>query len=646
MDGHSPGGQLTPSPAADAAPQARRRLSITNRLRLFYLISSTVPVLLVGGLLIAVLFNVQQRNAFASQQAVADQIAGNIATFLYDLEQQLLRSARELRPESDEELLRTQALRLVNSSPDLRAITIVDDQGRVLASVTNDLLTAQGSAPAALNAELVRGATSIGQGGRTAIMPGADGQPMFQVVLPVRDPETFRIVGALAAEVSAARVRQILRLGVQGQQKTVYLIDAQREVQLSDAVPGWTQPTDLGTLFAEGRTVAEYPGGDGEQVVGARAPVARVSAATWWVIVEQTSSEFFTEVYRSMLLLAALVALTAVMGLTWALLQARRLVIPIRALTEGAQELASGRLEHRIEVEPGDELGQLATTFNDMAERLQGSLHEIERQNEHLRHGLVLARDIQQGLLPAAPPWRAELLSVYGRSMPASEVGGDFYTYLALPDGRAAVAIGDISGKGVPAALLMALTSSTLESQAHYLDHPAEMLRTLHEALRPRLQANQMNAALLIAVFAADARSATVANAGMIAPLLLSHFPGIGPAFVEVGGLPIGTALNMPYREVTVRLDPGDTLILLSDGIVEAHNRSGELFGFERLEALVAALPPGLSVSEVAQQIIDAVLVFADGAEPHDDITIIATRPAAPAALEVAGPFPVAAVGR
>jgi serine phosphatase RsbU (regulator of sigma subunit) len=646
MDGHRRGGQPTPPPTAGDAPPARRRLSITNRLRLSFLISSTLPLLLVGGLLIAVLFRVQQRNAFASQQAVADQIAGNIATFLYDLEQQLLRAARELRPESDVTLLRAQSQRLVNSSPDLRALTVVDAEGTVLASVTNDLLTAQGTPPAPLEDALLRGATSIGQGGRTAIKSGADGQPMFQVALPIRDPETFRIVGALATEVSAARVRQILRLGVQGQQKTVYLIDAQRQVQLSDAVPGWRQPVDLSTLFAEGQTVAEYPGGDGEQVVGARAPVARVSSATWWVIVEQASSEFFTEVYRSLLLLAALVALMTVMGLTWALFQSRRLVLPIRALTEGARELASGRLDHRIEVEPGDELGQLATTFNDMAERLQGSLHEIERQNERLRHGLVLARDIQQGLLPAVPPWRAEMLSVYGRSMPASEVGGDFYTYLALPDGRAAVAIGDISGKGVAAALLMALTSSMLESQAHDLDHPAEMLRTLHEALRPRLQANQMNAALMIAVFAADARSATVANAGMIAPLLLSHAPGLGPAFIEVGGLPIGTAINGLYREVTVRLEPGDTLIFLSDGIVEAHNRAGELYGFERLEALVAGLPPDLSVSEVAQHIIDAVLAFADGAEPHDDITIIATRPAAPAAMEVAGPLPVAAAGR
>lgn len=613
-----------------------RRWGITSRLRLSFLLISTLPLLLVGALLIAVLFRVQQRNAFDSQQAIADRISGNLATFLYDLEQQLLRSARELRPDTAETLLRAQARRLVNSSPDLRAITITDEYGQVLADETSNLLAAEGRRPAPLDVGLVADATQIGLGGRTALIRGADGQPYFQIVLPVRDPADLRIVGALGAEVSGSRLRRLLRLGVQGQEQTVYLLDAQQSVQLSDAVPGWRPPTDLSALFRGGRTVAEYAGGDGQRVVGARAPVAPFSASSWSVVVEQPASLFFTEVTRSLLLLATLVVLVSATSVAWALSQSRRLVNPILALTEGSRELAGGRLDHRIEVEPGDELGELATTFNEMAVRLQGSLSEIERQNERLRRGLALARDIQQGLLPAAPPWGAGLLGVSARSLPASEVGGDFYSYLALPDGRAAVALGDISGKGVAAALLMALTSSTLESQIHAFDHPGRMLETLHEALRPRLQANQMNAALLIAVFSADASSVTVANAGMVAPLLVSGGPG-GRAeaeFVDVSGLPIGTPLSGRYREVTVPLSGGETLLFLSDGIVEAHSPTGELFGFERLEALVTALPCTLGVDAMVERILAEVLRFVDGAEPHDDISIIATRPAAPPLVE------------
>ncbi|RRR70576.1 MAG: HAMP domain-containing protein, partial [Candidatus Viridilinea halotolerans] len=413
--------------------------------------------------------------------------------------------------------------------------------------------------------------------------------------------------------------------------KVAFLVDPQQNLLISDRTLGWSPPPDLAPLFVHGATVGRYTGGSGEQMIGARSPVAPVNATSWSVIVEQPTSTLMVEVYRSLLLLAGLVALVGILALAWAFYQARRLLLPIQALSSGADALAEGNLKHRIEVTTQDELGQLATTFNVMAERLQRSKRKIEEQNERLRSGLALARDIQQGLLPAVPPWRTELLSIYGRSLPANEVGGDFYSYMALPDGRAAVAIGDISGKGVAAALLMALTSSTLESQAHFLEHPSAMLMALHEALRPRLQANHMNAAIMVAVFNADARSVTIANAGMIAPLLARRAPadGIGCSFVEVGGLPIGTPLGAHYQEVTVALNPGDTLILLSDGIVEAHNGEDQIFGFERLEALVAALPPDLTVVELVEQIIRTVIEFTGNAEPHDDITIIATRPVA-----------------
>ncbi|MFQ3663168.1 MAG: SpoIIE family protein phosphatase [Chloroflexaceae bacterium] len=615
-----------PLPSDEPSP-ARRHLNITNRLRWSFLIGSTLPLMLVGAVLITLLLQVQQRNAYASQQALADKVAGNIATFLYDLEQQLLRAARELDPTAPGARLRPAVERLANSSPDLRAIIVVSRDERIVAIGRSELLSRQSVATLPLDPALMGLAARVGKGSRTPIVPGSDGQPVFQVVLPVRGDDGS-LLGAIGAEVSAARIRQMLRLGVQETRKTVYLVDADRQVQLSDSLRPWQPPGDLSALYVEGQTAAEYTGGAGVLVVGARAPVAPVSAMGWSVVVEQPSSEFFVEVYRGVSLLAALVGLVALLALLWSFYQARRLVVPIRALTAGAQELASGRLDHRIEVEPGDELGQLASTFNRMAARLQHSLQEIENQNERLRDGLALARDIQQGLLPDVPPWGTDMLWVYGRSLPASEVGGDFYTYLNLSDGRIAIAIGDISGKGVAAALLMALTSSTLESQARLLSSPSEMLQAMHLALRQRLQANQMNAAVLIAVFDLEDRSVSLANAGMIAPLLLQcRGDGQGQCrFLDVGGLPLGTRINGLYHNVSVPLEPGDTLLFLSDGIVEAHNGEGELFGFERLEQLVRTFTPAMDVHEMVQRITRAVLIFTGGAEPHDDITIIAVQ--------------------
>lgn len=638
MYGNGNDRQPAQPPPPDGARPARRRMNITNRLRWSFLIGSTLPVILVGTLLIAMLLQVQQRNAYASQQALADKVAGNIATFLYDLEQQLLRAARELDPTAPAAELRSTVERLVNNSPDLRAITVVNSEGRTVAIGRNELLTRIGAVVLPLDSALLEPAVGVGRGGRTAIISGSDGQPVFQVVLPVRGAGGG-ILGAIGAEVSAARIRQMLRLGVQETGKTVYLVDGNRRLQLSDSLRPWQPPADLSALYREGQTAAEYLGGAGVLVVGARAPVAPVSAMSWSVIVEQPSSEFFVEVYRGVSLLAALVGLAGLLALSWSFYQARRLVVPIRALTAGAQELASGRLDHRIEVEPGDELGQLASAFNQMAARLQHSLREIELQNERLRHGLILARDIQQGLLPSAPPWGGDVLRVHGRSLPASEVGGDFYAYLNLSEGRVAVAIGDISGKGVAAALLMALTSSTLESLARVAANPSEMLQAMHLALRQRLQANHMNAAVLIAVFDPEESSVTVASAGMIAPLLLQcRSDGESQCrLLDVGGLPIGTRLNGQYRDVRVALEPGDTLLFLSDGIVEAHNPEGELFGFDRLENLVRTFTPEMEVQEIVQRIIRAVLLFIQGAEPHDDITIIAVRQplrASPAAVE------------
>lgn len=605
---------------------SRRRTSITTWLRWSYLISATLPLAIVGTILVGVLFNVERRHAYSSQQAVADQIASNVSTFLYDLEQLLLRASFDLHPEMPGPYLDATTRRLADSSPDLRALLIVDTTGTPVASAVSSVLAGR-IEPAPGDAALFHKAYTLGQGGRTPIQVGADGNPYFQVVLPIRNQYSV-LVGAMSAEVSAARINQILQLAVQGNTKVAFLIDPQHTLMLTSRLQGWQPASDMSILFAEQDTVGEYVGANGEQMVGARSLISPVTPASWSVVVEQPAAEFLTEVFRSAILLTSVVGVVGLLAMGWAFYQAGRIVRPLRTLAEGAHELGAGHLEHRMLVPTRDELGHLADTFNQMAERLQASLQEIADQNESLRHGLILARDIQMGLMPSSPPWKSELLTVYARSLPASEVGGDFYTYMALPGGRAAVAIGDISGKGVAAALLMALTSSTLESQAQMLERPGEMLDALHEALRLRLQANQMNAALLIAIYDPSAQQMVIANAGMIAPLLIHTLSDGGSecSFLDVCGLPIGTALPAHYTNLQVDLAPGDTMIFMSDGIVEAHNRNGEMYGFERLEALVSSLPRSLTVAEIVRQIIDAVLRFTDGAEPHDDITILVSR--------------------
>jgi len=213
---------------------------------------------------------------------------------------------------------------------------------------------------------------------------------------------------------------------------------------------------------------------------------------------------------------------------------------------------------------------------------------------------------------------------VYARSIPAYEVGGDFYSYLAMSEGRAAIAIGDISGKGVGAALLMALTSSAVESQGRQIEHPAAVLTALNNLLAPRLRANHMNAALLFVVIDPRARTLRVANAGMISPMLVTPR---GSQIIEIGGLPIGSFVGAIYREEVIPYQPGDSLLLVSDGVVEAHDSNNELFGFERLEETIAQAQPG-DVRGLVELVLEQVQKHMGDMEQHDDITIVAVRPA------------------
>ncbi|MBC8163287.1 MAG: SpoIIE family protein phosphatase, partial [Roseiflexaceae bacterium] len=428
--------------------------------------------------------------------------------------------------------------------------------------------------------------------------------------------------------VASTPILDELRSSTQGTNSIAYLIDTTTTAAvLDDGRPRFTLPDQHAQLFARTGDVQEYAGARDVSVVGATNLVVPMSgvATNLAVVVEQPAGVAFADLRRSLWVLALVIVLVDGLVLIWAIRQARLITEPLKALRSGANLVGSGHLDHRIGVTSADELGEVATAFNQMTGHLQQSLAQIEQQNEHLRQGLALARDIQLGLLPDLAPWGSDELVVFARSIPAYEVGGDFYTYLALPEGRAAIAIGDISGKGVGAALLMSLTSSAVESHGRELEHPAEVLSALNRQLAPRLKANHMNAALMFVVFDARARQLRVANAGMIAPMLIGE---AGSHFLDVGGLPIGAYAGARYHEITYDLQAGDTLLLLSDGVVEAHNASGEMFGFDRLETLLNDARPLGDVRVVVELVVAEVQAFIGDAEQHDDITLVAVRPA------------------
>jgi hypothetical protein len=225
---------------------------------------------------------------------------------------------------------------------------------------------------------------------------------------------------------------------------------------------------------------------------------------------------------------------------------------------------------------------------------------EERSKQAHLEAEIRNARAVQQVLIPedipAIPGFRIE--SVYH---PASEVGGDFFQILPLRNGSVLAVIGDVSGKGMPAAMTVSLLVGTVRTLAHYTQSPAEMLTAMNYRMMGRTQGGFTTCLILRA---APDGSITLANAGHLAPYLESHE-------IEIeNGLPLGLDAGATYTETTLRLAPNTQLTLLTDGVVEARAQSGELFGFERTAAIG---------SDTAEQIAGAARQFGQ----EDDITVL-----------------------
>lgn len=613
----------------------RSRTSIAYRLRWSYLISSTLPLLIVGALLLWINARAQERSVHNDQKNLSMTIARGVSNYMSDMRQQLRTYMLIIRPGiTSPSTWEAEALSLqVRNYPKIVDITVVNTTGDELVRVRNQQKVSSDELSNISAQANIQRALS-GQSTYSDIQLNQDFTRVFTITLPLPN-DAGAIIGAVQAEIRVDTIAQEMRAATVNSGSHAYLVDsAAGQVLLDESSHRATEEHNIRPLLESGTGTAEYASSNNEQVIGAITPITLApddERTGWSIVVERASSVAFASVRSSIPVLVMLIVLVGALALLWAFRQTREILRPLAVLRESALAIGEGHLEHRIPHPGDDEFGDLARTFNHMADHLQRSLAEIEHQNEHLRHGLVLARDIQVGLLPDRAPWPGDVIDVHARSIPAYEVGGDFYSYLALPEGRAAIAIGDISGKGVGAALLMALTASTLESQAHQIDHPAAMLTTLNHLLAPRLKANRMNAALLLAVLDPQRRALRISNAGMVAPVIISP---AGVRFLDIGGLPVGAFPGAIYQELDIVLQSGDTLLLISDGVVEAHNAAGELFGFERLEALIAEIHPHHNLRGMVEIILANVQAFMAATEQHDDITIVAIRPTLAAELE------------
>jgi sigma-B regulation protein RsbU (phosphoserine phosphatase) len=245
---------------------------------------------------------------------------------------------------------------------------------------------------------------------------------------------------------------------------------------------------------------------------------------------------------------------------------------------------------------------------------------EIARQERRLERDLALARELQMRLLPQTLP-QLEHLELAAKFVPARAIGGDLYDFIPYSLSRLGIVIGDVSGKGAPAAIYAALVSGILRSHAPIEPGPAEMLSAVNLSLAERRIEAQF-VSLIYAVWDDEHRTLLVANSGLPRPVLLHD--GMNTV-VEATGLPLGLFDDASYDEFSFKMKPGDVFVFFSDGILDARNRRGEMFGRGRVEQIIAECG-GASADCMVDSLFKAVAEHSAGVEAFDDQTVLAIK--------------------
>ncbi|HVC45920.1 MAG TPA: SpoIIE family protein phosphatase [Terracidiphilus sp.] len=244
----------------------------------------------------------------------------------------------------------------------------------------------------------------------------------------------------------------------------------------------------------------------------------------------------------------------------------------------------------------------------------------VSRQEKQLERDIAMAREVQLRLQPSTPPTHvnAEIAALF---LPARTIGGDLYDFLDYGPGQTAMVLGDVSGKAAPAALFAALVSGIMRSAALHQPGPAAMLTLLNESLQERRLESQY-VVMLFVLWEDATRTLRVANSGAVQPVICR---GGRPETVKAEGFPLGLFPDVTYDEIELKTEPGDVIVLISDGILDAEDENEEMYGEERLNAVLCASRE-LPAHQIAEEILADVTRFQGTHDRFDDETILVLR--------------------
>jgi serine phosphatase RsbU (regulator of sigma subunit) len=297
-----------------------------------------------------------------------------------------------------------------------------------------------------------------------------------------------------------------------------------------------------------------------------------------------------------------------------------RMTRNLKTLTAGVQQIARGDLKVRVPVRSRDEFGRLAGAFNQMAADLNAHQQLLVTQ-ERMQRELELCRQIQNEMLPREP-LHIDLAEVQGVSIPAREVGGDFFNYFILGENEVALLVGDVAGKGVGAALLMANIQATLRARLPLERDLAKLADAIDREIE-RSTPRPVYLTLFAGILDTQRKTLRYVNAGHNPQYVLRA--GGGVRRLPSTGLPVGMFAGHGYEERTESLAEGDLLFFYTDGMVEVENEQGEFFDIQQLEQLLVAEQTD-DIATLLARVEQAVRSFRGAAEALDDATMMALR--------------------
>jgi sigma-B regulation protein RsbU (phosphoserine phosphatase) len=327
-----------------------------------------------------------------------------------------------------------------------------------------------------------------------------------------------------------------------------------------------------------------------------------------------------------LVVLGALFLIVQASALVIGVVLARSITSAVHELFAGTERIQQGDFAHRIAIGSRDQLGDLALSFNRMSASVEHLLH-VQREKQRLDDELRIAREIQKSLLPVQPPVMAGL-DIADLCEPAREVGGDYYDFFELGPRQLGVLIADVSGKGTSAALYMAELKGLMLALSHSSPSPRDLLIEVNQRLAGHLD-NRSFITMTYATLDLERGTLTSARAGHTPLLVVSG----GQADVIVpDGMVLGLRLpgaearfEQVLEEHTRAIGPGDVVVLYTDGITEAMDTAGEMFGDRALSRVITAQHE-LGAAGIRERVLREVKAFVGDAEPHDDMTMIVLK--------------------